>query len=85
MTSTGTPAASTDKANRYVLVTFSSGAGSLQPGAETGEVQVRIHAGDWSNVNETNDYSYGANVTSYTNWDKITVHDKGKLIWGVEP
>ncbi|MFJ5419973.1 cellulase family glycosylhydrolase [Pectobacterium parvum] len=85
VTSTGTPAASTDKANRYVLVTFSSGAGSLQPGAETGEVQVRIHAGDWSNVNETNDYSYGANVTSYANWDKITVHDKGTLVWGTEP
>ncbi|RLM26555.1 1,3-beta-glucanase [Brenneria alni] len=76
---------STTQTNRYVELSFSSGAGSIPAGGQSGEVQVRIHPLDWSNYDETNDYSYDSSITTFTNWDKMTVHDKGSLVWGIEP
>ncbi|MBE0342567.1 1,3-beta-glucanase, partial [Paenibacillus sp. 28ISP30-2] len=52
---------------------------------ESGEIHPRIHAGNWSNFDETNDYSYGASQTAFANWDRATVYQQGKLVWGIEP
>ncbi|MEE3663512.1 cellulase family glycosylhydrolase [Brenneria sp. g21c3] len=74
-----------ERANRYVEVSFSGEAGEIPPGAESGEVQVRIHPADWSRYDETNDYSYQKDIATFTDWDKVTVYHKGALIWGIEP
>lgn len=69
----------------YVEIGFTQGAGDLLPGGESGEIQIRIHKVDWSNYDETDDYSFDAGISSYTDWDKITVYLSGILLWGVEP
>lgn len=70
-------------ANRYVEFSFSNAAGTIPAGGQSGEVHARIHPADWSNYDESNDYSYGS--TSFGDWNKMTVYDQGKLVWGVEP
>ncbi|WP_322907405.1 cellulase family glycosylhydrolase [Paenibacillus campi] len=70
-------------ANRYVEFSFGDAAGYIPAGGQSGEVHARIHATDWSNWDENNDYSYGG--TSLTDWSKMTVYEQGKLAWGVEP
>ncbi|MFK4439225.1 cellulase family glycosylhydrolase [Paenibacillus sp. RC21] len=73
------------KADKYVEISFTDGAGTIQPGGESGEIQPRIHAANWSNFDETNDYSYGSSQTAFANWDRATVYQQGKLVWGIEP
>jgi cellulose 1,4-beta-cellobiosidase len=57
----------------------------LAPGASTGEIQTRIHKSDWSNYDESDDYSYDPLKTAYTEWSKVTLYQDGGLIWGIEP
>lgn len=77
-------AASTPKAgaDHYLEVGFTSG--SLAPGTSTGEIQLRLSKTDWSNFDESDDYSYGAGA-SYADASKITVYAGGELVWGIEP
>ncbi|AKT37563.1 cellulose binding domain-containing protein [Chondromyces crocatus] len=67
-------------ADRYVEIGFTSGAGSLAPGATTLPVDLGITFGG-VNVDETNDYSY-ANQTAFGAWSRITVHDVGSAPTG---
>jgi hypothetical protein len=76
------PAAAT--ADTYFQIGFSSGAGSLAPGASTGDIQLRIAKSDWSNFNEANDWSYAANASSADNAN-ITAYVSGTLVWGNAP
>lgn len=81
----GTPTIAKATANRYVELSFGSGAGSIPAGGQSGDIQARIHPADWSNYNETNDYSYGANQTALTDWNKASIYNKGTLVWGTTP
>lgn len=69
-------------ADHYLEVGF--GSGSLAPGAATGEIQLRLNKTDWSNFDESDDYSHGAG-TSYADADRIAVYVDGELVWGIEP
>lgn len=72
-------------ADYYLDISFGDGAGSLAPGASSGDIQVRINKNDWSNYNETNDYSYDSTKTSYTDSTKVPAYVNGTLVWGLEP
>jgi predicted ribosomally synthesized peptide with SipW-like signal peptide len=72
------------KADMYVEVGFKSTAGTLAAGGTTYDIQLRIHKGDWSNFDETNDYSYTTD-SAFVEAPKITVYYKGTLVWGTEP
>ncbi|WP_458119953.1 cellulase family glycosylhydrolase [Paenibacillus sp. Z6-24] len=72
-------------ANRYVEFSFTSAAGSIPAGGQSGEVQARIDPSDWSNFDETNDYSYNNGSTSFATYNKVTVYNQDKLVWGVTP
>jgi len=72
-------------ADYYIEITFTSGAGSLAPGASSGDIQVRINKNDWTNYNEANDYSYDPTKTSFADWNRVTLYRNGQLVWGVEP
>jgi len=72
-------------ADYYLEVSFSSSAGSLAPGANTGEIQLRFNKSNWSNYNESDDYSYSGTQTNFALWNKVTLHQNGLLVSGMEP
>lgn len=69
----------------YVELSFTSAAGSIQAGGQTGEIQLRMAKSDWSNFDETNDYSFDPTKTAFADWNKVTLYQNGMLVWGVEP
>ncbi|MFC8230369.1 endo-1,4-beta-xylanase [Streptomyces sp. NPDC057287] len=69
-------------ADHYLEVGFSGG--SLAPGASTGEIQLRLNKTDWSNFDESDDYSHDT-VAPYADAPKVTVYLDGEPAWGIEP
>lgn len=81
----GTLARPTATADRYLEVGFTSGAGSLTAGADTGDMQLRFYQSNWQSVNQSDDYSFGPAQTSYGNWTKVTATVSGSQVWGTAP
>ena len=71
-------------ADCYLEIGFSSTAGVLSVGADT-EVKGRIWKTDWSNFTQTNDYSFNASATNYTDWINISGYIADSMKWGTEP
>ncbi len=44
-------------ADHYLEIGFTTGAGTLAAGKSTGDIQNRFNKSDWSNFNESDDYS----------------------------
>ena len=72
----------TSTADTYIEVGFSSG-GSLSAGG-TVEIQSRVARNDWTNYNQSNDYSFKS-IGSFTDWDQITAYIGSELVYGKEP
>nr|WP_052339928.1 glycoside hydrolase family 48 protein [Gorillibacterium massiliense] len=72
-------------ADTYAELSFSTGAGSIAAGGQSGEIQIRIAKSDWSNFNEADDYSFDGTKTSFADWSKVTLYQSGTLAWGIEP
>ncbi|MGW6275484.1 cellulose binding domain-containing protein [Streptomyces sp. NPDC055060] len=81
----GTLAHPTATADRYLEIGFTSGAGSLAAGADSGDLQLRFHRSDWQSLNQADDYSFGAAQSSYANWTKVTAQVDGAKVWGTAP
>lgn len=76
-----TPVAGAD----YALeVGFTSAAGTLNAG-QSAEIQARFSKNNWSNYNQTNDYSFKASSTQFANHEQVTGYINGQLAWGIEP
>ncbi|WP_338877346.1 cellulose binding domain-containing protein (plasmid) [Spirosoma sp. SC4-14] len=76
-------------ATGYVEYSFLPSAGNLAAGSNSGEIQTRISKQNWTNFDESDDYSYAANA-GYALTDKITIYrttagGAPQLIWGTEP
>ena len=69
----------------YFEMGFTSGAGSLAAGANTGEIQNRFAKSDFTNYTQTGDYSFDPTKTAFADWSKVTLYNSGMLVWGVEP
>jgi hypothetical protein len=78
-------AASGTNADTYVELSFSSAAGSILAGGQSGEIQLRMAKTDWSNFNENNDYSYDGTKTAYADWNKVALFQSSVLVWGATP
>ena len=69
-------------ADSYLEVGFA--AGTLEAGASTGQMQLRVNKSDFSNFDERDDYSHGTNTT-FASTTKVTAYLDGVLVWGTEP
>jgi endoglucanase len=72
-------------ADYYVEVGFTSEAGSLNPGASTGEIQITLTKHDGSKYNQINDYSFNSKTVDYSRNERITGYVNGVLMFGTEP
>jgi Cellulose binding domain len=71
-------------ADHYIELSFT--AGSIPAGGSTGEIQIRFHDSNYQVMfTQTNDYSFNAALTQYSDWNNVTVYRSGALVWGVEP
>ena len=68
----------------YAEYRFDAAAGSLLANSNSGAIQSRLANVDWSNLSESDDYSY-LNATSYAANSHVTLYRNGKLIYGTEP
>ncbi|MBN2737604.1 MAG: cellulase family glycosylhydrolase [Spirochaetales bacterium] len=68
-----------------LAVGFTAAAGELSPGADSGEIQIRFSKSDYSDYDQSNDYSFDAGAKSFTSSEKIVLLLDGKLVWGVPP
>lgn len=72
-----------DKADSCFDTSFTSG--SMSAG-DTAEICMRIAKTDWTNYDQTQNYSYKpSDNEEYAIWDKIAVYYDGELIQGAEP
>src|SRR5262249_19763508 len=60
-------------ADHYLQLAFAVGAGSLAPGAATGQVQNRFNKSDFSNFNQAGSWSSDPTKTALTDWNHVTV------------
>jgi cellulose 1,4-beta-cellobiosidase len=73
------------KADRYLEVTL-SGTGSIAAGADSGEIQIRMHDPTYQAMyTQTNDYSFASTGAIYIDAPTITAYSGGTNVWGTEP
>ncbi|GGW76925.1 cellulose binding domain-containing protein [Streptomyces griseoloalbus] len=81
----GTLAHPTATADRYLEIGFTPSAGSLAPGADSGDMQLRFHRTNWQTLAQSDDYSFNGAQTSYADWNKVTARLAGATVWGTAP
>jgi endoglucanase len=70
----------------YVEIGFLSSAPVLNIGSDTGEMQIRVTKPDWSEYDQSNDYSFdNSSPDTFSVNTKITAYHDGALIFGIEP
>ncbi|MGW5051626.1 glycoside hydrolase family 9 protein [Actinokineospora sp. NPDC004072] len=70
-------------ADHYVQVSFT--AGTVHPGQDSGEVQLRVAKADWSPLDQSDDHSFAGATAAYRDAPRVTAHSGPALLWGVEP
>lgn len=73
-----------DGADYYLEIGFSQCAGQLKAG-ESIEIHGRFAKSDWTNYNQSDDYSFSGLQSNYEDWSKVTAYIHDDLKWGIEP
>jgi hypothetical protein len=71
--------------DRICLELRFTGPGLIPAKASSGDILNRLAKNNWSDFDQSNDYSFSADNTSYADWDHVTIYRDGTLVWGVEP
>ncbi len=71
--------------NIYRYMDIRLGSGEIAAGGQTGEIQLRWNYGDYSSIDQANDYSFSPTQTAFADYAKITLYRNGVLVWGTEP
>jgi len=69
----------------YLEIGFTAGAGDLESGNDTGNIQPRFYTENYIYYKQTDDYSFDASKTNFTLWDHYTLYQNDNLVWGTEP
>jgi hypothetical protein len=72
------------RAGHYLSVKFGANAGSV-PVAGTHGFELALHQSNFTNYDQTSDYSYDPSKSAYSAHDKVCLYRNGTLIWGTEP
>ena len=81
---TGALTTPTATADSYLELRFT--AGTLAANGYTVQYILSVNKADWSNFQQTNDYSYSAfGIYPLPEWDKITLTRQGAAVWGAAP
>ncbi|MGI4867587.1 MAG: cellulose binding domain-containing protein [Janthinobacterium lividum] len=68
----------------YIEYAFSAAAGNLNPGTNSGPIYGKAYKPDYTNLDETDDWSYQTS-SSFTENSHVTVYQNGTLVNGTEP
>lgn len=68
----------------YADIGFTSGAGAIEDGGNSGQMQLVLKKTSNGYYDQTNDYSYDPSFTDYAEYDKMTLYYKDTLVWGIE-
>ena len=68
-------------ADHYLEVGFTSAAGTLAVGQGI-DIHARIAKSDWTNYDQSDDYSFNKDASDYEDWAKVTAYISGTLQWG---
>jgi hypothetical protein len=75
----------TAAADTYLEIGFKEAAASIEPGGDSGEIQIRVANEDWSNFDQQGDYSFDALKRDFSESPHVTLYRNGKRVWGTEP
>ncbi|KAB3535452.1 hypothetical protein F8154_06620 [Alkaliphilus pronyensis] len=67
--------------DHYFEIGFESSAGSLASG-EYVEIHTRLAKNDWSNFDQSNDFSFNPDSNRYEDWTKVNGYYEGFFVWG---
>ncbi|MBN2442317.1 MAG: S8 family serine peptidase [Spirochaetales bacterium] len=71
--------------NDHLEMRFTQNAGILKD-TDKVEINLRFHMADWSNLDQSNDFSFDPTFSSELKFcKKIPMYEKGELIWGYGP
>ena len=77
------------KADKYIEIKLASGtlaaAGSQWPNQSEVTVQGRVAKADWTNLDQSNDYSYPGPMSQFSENKNVTVYYNGVLVYGTPP
>jgi endoglucanase len=63
---------------------FADAAGTLNPYGSSGDLAVRLHRSDWSNYDQSANFSFRPDTT-LADWDHVGLYRNGQLVWGSAP
>lgn len=66
-------------------ISIASQAGSLEPGTNTGNINITFHTENYGFYTQPGDYSFNPDLTSFTEWEKVTLLYNGFQVWGTDP
>jgi hypothetical protein len=71
------------EADAFLQIGFTSGSVSARD--STGQIQIRVAKPDWRPFDQTDDYSFTADLKTFADAPRVTLYRGAELVWGTEP